>query len=484
MFTGPIRWTPNRSTRRTSVAAPNAWSSGEPEHIMNTVQDVLRALRAGEPETILGTPEQPQLDFKLTPYNVETPKHRLELGKDVAALANSGGGALVLGVATSKDEGRNEEVASSLTPFPTDLVDEEQYLKILEAAIYAPLHGVAIEHYLIPESPGKQLAAVIIPEQDADREPFLQVKAWDPETQRPIDAVALPRRSGSHTMYEPVGLLHRDIADGRRSRARPTDQEGERPAVGSPQQSPDPSVDTSPTHATGTVIEEMCGMLEWGEIPALFLTAQPGHPQNQPGDFYSESGLRGAISRHRNVRGAVAFGITYGLETSRLRGSILSVDADMRFLRIQPDGHLVAGAAGTPEFLGWAQDRTIPIRHSLNINPVVLVEWVLEFCRFLHETMMETFDGEPWTIAVAGRRLATADRPLSLFGGRPHSFLPREGRMAPEDTFEQTIAVGDRPETTAFRVLEAIYLWWELSSEEIPFSQGGEVVPSQLEALN
>jgi hypothetical protein len=55
------------------------------------------------------------------PYVLGTPKGKWELAKDVAGLANLGGGLLVIGVGTKKKEGNFSEIASELRPAPVGL---------------------------------------------------------------------------------------------------------------------------------------------------------------------------------------------------------------------------------------------------------------------------------------------------------------------------------------------------------------------------
>ncbi|MCA1705159.1 MAG: ATP-binding protein, partial [Actinobacteria bacterium] len=88
-----------------------------------TPDEVVACLDAGDDDAVLGEPETQHLDFKEQPYVLNSAKARWELAKDVAALANSGGGSLVIGVATTVPADREEEVASEIKPFPSALTD-------------------------------------------------------------------------------------------------------------------------------------------------------------------------------------------------------------------------------------------------------------------------------------------------------------------------------------------------------------------------
>jgi hypothetical protein len=59
---------------------------------------VIEALVAGRPDELLGVPESAWLDFKLTPYLVDTAKGKFELNKDVAALVRQPHSVILVGV--------------------------------------------------------------------------------------------------------------------------------------------------------------------------------------------------------------------------------------------------------------------------------------------------------------------------------------------------------------------------------------------------
>ena len=74
--------------------------------------ELLLALERRDYDSILGTAESEQIDFKEAPYQLDSPRQRWELAKDVAALANARGGLIVLGFRTSRDENHLVDTAS------------------------------------------------------------------------------------------------------------------------------------------------------------------------------------------------------------------------------------------------------------------------------------------------------------------------------------------------------------------------------------
>jgi len=122
--------------------------------------DVVASIEAGNEDLLIGEPETEHVDFKEQPYLLATDKGKWELAKDVAALANSGGGCLVIGVATTTPADREEEIASEIKPFPVAMVDLQQMRTTIDAAsgVYPVLKRVDIRRF--DRTGGKALAVV------------------------------------------------------------------------------------------------------------------------------------------------------------------------------------------------------------------------------------------------------------------------------------------------------------------------------------
>lgn len=120
-------------------------------------------LDSGREDELIGVEESDYLDFKQCPHLLGTDKGKWELAKDVAALANSGGGALVIGVATEVPQDREEEIASKITPFPADMADVKRHRDAIDAAsgVYPALRDVRIRRFERPG--GKKLLLIVVP---------------------------------------------------------------------------------------------------------------------------------------------------------------------------------------------------------------------------------------------------------------------------------------------------------------------------------
>src|SRR2546423_1265356 len=128
---------------------------------MKSTAEVLEKLEARDFDSLIGIAESVWLDAKETPYPLDTLKQKLELAKDVSALANAGGGVIVIGFDTSRDALTAGERISRVCPFPLTLVNADQYINILGALVHPPPTDVQILLFENSNHDGKGVAAAI-----------------------------------------------------------------------------------------------------------------------------------------------------------------------------------------------------------------------------------------------------------------------------------------------------------------------------------
>jgi hypothetical protein len=89
-------------------------------------EEILAKLAGGDFEALVREPESDWLECKRSPYQLSTDKHKLELAKDVAGLANAAGGLLLIGFATARDATHDVDRVSHVSSFPLARLDEAQ----------------------------------------------------------------------------------------------------------------------------------------------------------------------------------------------------------------------------------------------------------------------------------------------------------------------------------------------------------------------
>jgi len=92
------------------------------------------ALAEGRPERLIGPRECAWLDAKGQPYQLDQRKSAAELAKDVAALANTSGGVIVIGLRTRREG--SSEVIDEVRPVPATLIDRDRYRKLVRERVF------------------------------------------------------------------------------------------------------------------------------------------------------------------------------------------------------------------------------------------------------------------------------------------------------------------------------------------------------------
>lgn len=167
------------------------------------------ALRANEPERLLGLAECDWLDVKGGVYVLDQPYGAEELLKDVAAFANAkAGGLLLVGFSTRVEHG--EEIVDQIRPVPREQVDLDRYRKLLERITPTPMY-VAVDW--IDRGDAKGILFIDVPAQPPACLPYL-VPGPARSGKNGQQAGALPVRDGDRTRWLTVPDLQRLLAAG------------------------------------------------------------------------------------------------------------------------------------------------------------------------------------------------------------------------------------------------------------------------------
>ena len=151
--------------------------------------------------------ETSDLDWKRVAYDSRKPRWDEEAAKDIAAMANSGGGWIVFGV----EEDGDKNAASRIAPISWSATDQQRILRAAYAKIGPPVLG--LEFHEVPcDNEGDGSIVVMRVPDSADAPHF--AKKGD-------DAFVAPRRNGPHTVY----MSDREIERGFRERFQHADDQ-------------------------------------------------------------------------------------------------------------------------------------------------------------------------------------------------------------------------------------------------------------------
>lgn len=432
-----------------------------PQALPANHDELIALLESGQDAAIVGLHESTWFDAKSSAYQLDNPKHVWELAKDVSAMANVGGGVILIGAATEQAEGSLVEFVSDVRPIPVGhLMAADRVHAILASNLWPPLgNRVAVRQFERAGCAALQ-AIVIEPAADDTKPVLVRTKATievDGKTHE-VESWGSARRVGSGTEWEPVPQLWADIRDGRIARRNLT-------LLATP----------GPGRVEERVADAISALAERtdaGDHAALALVAYPDRPIVLPG-FNRSDGLRGALEHlpDRAIR-RDGFGLGYGLDVDSLDGGLAVIEPNRRALLVQRDGLVVAIALGTPEMLGWAHQGRQP-DDPLRINQHVLVEWPLEFARFVDREIRLGSPGS-WTYQVRGLRLksGTPRLVLSSLSSFPYGWE----RPAAADNPEESIDATGVPERDALTLIREVAGWFGIDELKHPWIQNDTIV--------
>lgn len=129
-------------------------------------------IRARQPELLVGMFESGWFDAKSAPYRLSEKADQYELGKDIAAFANAGGGLILVGAKT-KTRPTGDEV-SAINGCMLDDVATGPLRALIRKQIYPRVEGIRIDRIPIG-SKGRGVVLIEIPAQPESHKPFLVV---------------------------------------------------------------------------------------------------------------------------------------------------------------------------------------------------------------------------------------------------------------------------------------------------------------------
>jgi hypothetical protein len=436
--------------------------------------ELFEALGQGEFNRLLGTDGSAWVEFKQDPYHLKTPRDSWELAKDVAAFANHQGGTIVIGVTAQRQSHEVTDRAVEIHGVNRALIDPEQYRMVIESWTRPPVMARFAWYPTDPPTGAGTKTLFVIevsPVDEADRYVVLRRMLGDQD--RPVESFAVAVRNQGVVRWLPAEEVHRLITDGLRGRVPPAEAP--------------PSSEASEEDFQTALADRRLDDLEqwqgWEAEPVIFLQAVPPRTISLITGLHESDGIRGALEHYRPLRPA---GFHLGAVGLRAReGGLSSLGDGRRGLMIDVAGVVTAGGVATFDFFAWASRPYIDERQDYRLNPVPLVEYTSEFCRFLARNIFAVGGRPPndWRLRVVGRRLKS-EGTVVLGPGRLDSFsFPIDARPASGDGFVETVTATDDPDKDAFELLVRLYGWFGLGGSAIPFVDDGRVSEQLIEQI-
>jgi hypothetical protein len=421
--------------------------------------EVLAALAEEKPGELIGMAESAQIDFKAMPYLLNTPKGKWELAKDVAGLANLGGGLLVVGVGTEKTEGNFREIASELRPVPVAMLDRVQVHDVIRNLV-RPAVEFEVAYFPDPDQSGKGYMAIHVkPLAEADR--YALVRRMVDEEGKVIEAIGVPVRDSDQTRWLSADEVYRLLRDGQRANS---------PAGVQVQISPSLSEYLNWDDA----VKRLTALKDW-DLPLLIWQSMPLQPVDLLSRMWGRNSISQLLSNPPSLR-PNGFNWYFYNEVSHFDGGALASDG-RRAIWVTPNGMITAVAIANDEMLAWAMHNTPNEPQRLNV--LAVTEITLEYFRLVDEHILPGTEVN-FRHSIATRKFA-GDPPVAVPEGLPNVMSSLFARIASADEryqFDQSIPAD--AERDAYEALWRLYSTFQLGPDGVPFVRDRRIDSNKL----
>lgn len=429
---------------------------------VSTQTDLIIALERGQFDLVIETQEANWIDFKEAPYQIEHRRQKWELAKDVAAIANSQGGIIVMGYRTKRPENALVDIAIEHRPIKKNQINWDSYRQTISSWIYPQIEGVSSFWFPADLTAPYGVFALVVPPQAETSKYFVVRELNRPDGTFP-GAIGIPIRQGDVITWlrpEAVHNLLQEAISTRRARLA---------RINHFDQSQVEQTEQQRVELRCTKIESIAN---WADSPFIALHAIPSRPTPRPEDFYANEGMKRKIE-HPGVLREKGFHVrTQAPIEIQKDGSIVTVNS-RRVIWLSPNGFLSVAAVAGSEFLGWYfnQGNQRPIA----INPRVLTEYTLEFSRLFHNSVRQLHPDRwnLWVSIVGFDRNGGVVLVPAIGGGGDEALFWRgniwENRGPLKPTIHRFQEATQSASSDAYLLLVEFYAAFGFPPDEIPF---------------
>ena len=439
----------------------------------DAVEDLLQR---GELDSLVGRFEDRRIEFKGQPYILKSDEAKLELAKDVSALANSAGGVIVIGIRTKRDEVHSTDVACELRPFEANLVDVQQYRDVLDDWIYPPIKGVRIGWHESASDAGRGVVAIVVPAADGPESPALVTKSVVDQGRRTAGHLfGYFERQEDRVVELGVERLHGLLQDGRRVDEQIRDGFESLHALWESMQSvaQAPRMLEDRLTAVQDGVDLAINAVGLAAAPSFSLWAMPDPAPSIGGLFESRlSQVVQLLDSPKELRPS-GFDLDFGGNSRMVEGRLRrAMTSEYGLLEVWRDGSVIMVKRGDRSGLGW------PGKHSgtqLLVNQLVLVETTLLFTMFLEQLYeLSKSSVEEVHLGIRLRDMEREGQHCLLEAGPLTDFRPFDCKEAPDGAVDRKAIwpVGqDSAAQAAFRLVSELYAWFGYEADRVPYTE-------------
>ena len=451
-----------------------------------TPADVMTILAAGDFDRLIEIIEDERVEFKEQPYHLAGDEHRMELAKDVSALANVHEGVIVLGPRTGRpDASRPQDEVVAVSPFPAALVDVEQYHRTLGALVFPALENIEIRWYPSGADGTRGVVAIVVPEQRGANRPFLTTKTLNQNNRLSERSFGLFERRRANADPIAVQEIHGWLRGGRAAggsdallevvaRLEAVVAAGGQPRVG--------GLDYLAPAAAPRIVDvrleqrltEALAAVERSGRPSIALVAVPSSPVSVRGFLERDAPVAQAIAAPPSIR-QYGFDLDTGGRDRLVEGRVRrAVTPEYKLLEVWRDGVIQFIAPGDTDFLAWGRaDQQL---NGFRINPLVIAEATLMFMTFVQRVYGHV-EPRPDRVTYQLHLLNARDAQGNLSRLVPYAlgtirWLQQESRVAPraDHVIYVELPRDSPPEVSAYELLREFYGWFGVDGDHVPYS--------------
>jgi len=449
-----------------------------------SVPEIEAILVSGRFDEFLGAVEDEHLDCKGGPYQLDQDRQKMELAKDVSALANADGGFLLIGPHTEKDPAHLGDEVRRVNCFAANLVDTDQYRKVTGAWMYPSVQGVTVKWWPDATNPAEGIVSIFVPREATRDRPFLVGRVVE-ETGKVLGSwVGYFERIQSGVKPMSVGEVRERLKDGFRFSELDARLRGVEETLGKLVAPPPRQEPAVPPDMLVRRLGAARAAVGLQERPTMLLVARAQQPVEFPALFESRgTDVVQLLENPPRLRNA-GFDLNTRRPSEIIQGELRrTTSAGNKLLELWRDGVLIFIAPGDEWHLCWGMksDATTGLR----INNLALAETTFLFSQLavkLFEHAVPQPEKVTFSLELAG--MTILGKPCSLNPYRPDPYglwLDEQRRYAPADGRRVAVEserVGADPGVVSYRLLAELYAWFGFEAVEMPYVDRATTPPS------
>lgn len=447
-----------------------------------SIKELEKIISSGEFNSLIGKIENDFFECKSQIYDLKSEYSKRELAKDVSSFANLNGGYILIGPKTEDSETHFGEEVKEISFIYKNSVDIEQYNGVINDWIYPKVDGVQIKWIAAKES-DKGILIIKIPPQRENQKPFLIKKII--EEKKSVEIIfGYSKRKQDKSESLKIEDIHKTLRDGLLYDKNIENRFNNLESL--IQSSLEKRREEEQKNKDKDVINKRVNQILqlYGNNKRMFILV--AYPKEKLGKLKSLfTNEEGSIKRKLEDPPLNAGKIRYAgwsLETLD-QGRIIEAqfvrvrNGERKTIDLYEDGTLIFAGTADEDFLAWAS------RDGLRINPIALIELVYNFISFYREVIND-LTIKPSIISVEfrflnmhleGKKTYLTKGPIdTLFWGEKHE-APQDNYSleTPIDFNVQDFLRAGKIAETAYKVVEKIYLWFEISLDKgnIPYTK-------------